>query len=317
MPPLVNLPSLIDDARCYELVRRHRWPEGVRCPSCGGASVARHGRDDTQRHRQRYRCGACDARFDDLTGTVLAGHRPGWAPPAAAGLGAVPLLHGPQPLEPADRPGAGPRRVGRAGHDRGSAARPHRQGAGGGPQGRGRDRRGLRRRRAQGQPGRGRRKGRPGRRRRLGGAPGRGTLAKEKPPILGLVRRGGEVVVRMLADVRQATIRPVIEASVAKGALVHTDEYDVYARLKDWSYGHQTVCHARGEYARDDDGDGCCEVHVNTAEGLWSLLRSWLRPHRGISQEKLPAYLGFFQFVHNARRRGKALLGTLVAALVA
>jgi transposase-like protein len=47
-----------------------------------------------------------------------------------------------------------------------------------------------------------------------------------------------------------------------------------------------------------------------------SLLCSWLRPHRGISQEKLPDYLGFFQFVHNARRRGKALLGVLIAALV-
>ena len=74
MPTLVNLPSLIDDAKCYELVRQHRWPDGVRCPSCGSASVARHGRDDTQPHRQRYRCAACGARFDDLTGTVLAGH---------------------------------------------------------------------------------------------------------------------------------------------------------------------------------------------------------------------------------------------------
>ena len=72
-----------------------------------------------------------------------------------------------------------------------------------------------------------------------------------------------------------------------------------------------------GEYARDEDGDAFCEVHVNTTEGFWSLLRSWLRPHRGISQEKLPAYLGFFQLVHNTRRRGKALLGTLVAGLVA
>src|SRR6185436_16727779 len=26
------------------------------------------------RHRQRYRCKACTGRFDDLTGTVLAGH---------------------------------------------------------------------------------------------------------------------------------------------------------------------------------------------------------------------------------------------------
>jgi hypothetical protein len=91
----------------------------------------------------------------------------------------------------------------------------------------------------------------------------------------------------------------------------------IYARLEDWGYGHKSVCHAWGEYARDDDGDGFCEVHVNTMEGFWSLLRSWLRPHRGISQEKLPIYLGFFQFVHNTRRRGKALLGALVAALVA
>jgi len=31
----------------------------------------------------------------------------------------------------------------------------------------------------------------------------------------------------------------------------------------------------------------------------------------------LPFYLGFFQFVHNTRRRGKALLGVLIAGLVA
>src|SRR5918912_1744453 len=73
-PTLVNLSSLIDDARCVELVRQHRWPEGVRCPRCGGAKIARNGRDEVQPHRQRYRCAACGSRFDDLTGTALAGH---------------------------------------------------------------------------------------------------------------------------------------------------------------------------------------------------------------------------------------------------
>ena len=72
--PLVNLAALIDDAKCFELVRQHRWPDGVRCPTCGSAAVARHGRDDRQPHRQRYRCTACQTRFDDLTGTALAGH---------------------------------------------------------------------------------------------------------------------------------------------------------------------------------------------------------------------------------------------------
>jgi len=110
----------------------------------------------------------------------------------------------------------------------------------------------------------------------------------------------------MLANVKQATIKPIIIARVAAGALINTDEYDIYARLPEWGYGHKSVCHARGEYARDEDGDGFHEVHVNTIEGFWSLLRSWLRPHRGISQEKLPLYLAFFQFTHNARKRGKA-----------
>ena len=91
--------------------------------------------------------------------------------------------------------------------------------------------------------------------------------------------------------------------------MVYTDEYDIYARLRELGYTHRTVCHATGEFARDEDGDGFCEVHVNTVEGFWSLLRSWLRPHRGISQEKLPLYLGSFEFVHNVRKRGKAVLG--------
>ena len=73
-PDLVNLPGLLDDAKCFALVRQHRWPEGVRCPACGSDAVARHGRDDTQPHRQRYRCKRCAGRFDDLSGTVLAGH---------------------------------------------------------------------------------------------------------------------------------------------------------------------------------------------------------------------------------------------------
>ena len=73
-PDLVNLSALIDDAKCFALVRQHRWPEGVCCPACGSGSVVRDGFDETQPQRQRYRCKACAGRFDDLTGTALAGH---------------------------------------------------------------------------------------------------------------------------------------------------------------------------------------------------------------------------------------------------
>ena len=123
---------------------------------------------------------------------------------------------------------------------------------------------------------------------------------------MGRRQRTGEVVIRMLTTVQQATIKPLLRRTIAPGAVVYTAEDDLYARLPAWGYTHQTVCHAAGELARDDDGDGCCEVPVHTMEGFWSVLRSWLRPHRGISPEQLPISLGFFAFVHHVRRRGKA-----------
>jgi transposase-like protein len=159
--------------------------------------------------------------------------------------------------------------------------------------------------------------GRQGHRRRLKGKRGRGTLADDKPPVLGLVQRDGQVAIQMLPNVQQVTIKPVITSIVAVGSKLFTDEYDIYHRLSEWGYEHKSVNHSAGEYARDEDGDGFHEVHVNTLEGFWSLQRSWLRPHRGISQEKLPWYLGFFAFVHNVRRRDKALLHSLLAALLA
>lgn len=159
-------------------------------------------------------------------------------------------------------------------------------------------------------------KGRQGRRRALKGKRGRGTLEAEKPPVLGMIERHGLLVLHMLPNVQISTIEPIIRATVKPGTQTYTDEYNIYGRLEQSGYLHKTVNHSQGEYARDDDGNGFYEVHVNTIEGVWSLLRSWLRPHRGISQEKLPLYLGFFEFVHNTRKRGKSLLQSLVRALV-
>ena len=34
-----------------------------------------------------------------------------------------------------------------------------------------------------------------------------------------------------LANVQQTTMEPVITRAVAKGTLIHTDEYSIYARL--------------------------------------------------------------------------------------
>ena len=71
---MIHIQSLIDDAKCFETVRSLRWPDGVHCPLCDSAVVTKQGRDETQPERQRYLCKSCDRRFDDLTGTIFAGH---------------------------------------------------------------------------------------------------------------------------------------------------------------------------------------------------------------------------------------------------
>jgi hypothetical protein len=83
-----------------------------------------------------------------------------------------------------------------------------------------------------------------------------------------MIQRGGQVVIHMLENVRQVTIQPLIQATIAPGTLVLTDEYDIYCRLTQWGYHHKSVCHSAREYARDEDGDGFHEVHVNTIEAF-------------------------------------------------
>ena len=306
---MCRLNDLLDESKCYEEVRRKRWPYGVRCPCCTSNKINPRGQNHRRQACRRYSCKNCGKRFDDLTGTIFMGRHQ----PLSVWLAYLYLMG----LNLSNRQIA--QELNLAASD-GQAMAEQLRG-------------GIVQRRSKGRMSgvvecdevyvvaghKGRPdqiKGRAPRRRRLQGTPGRGTLEKEKPPIFGMIERGGEVRIVMLENVQQPTIRPLIEATIEPGTVVNTDEYVIYDALPRWGYVRKSVCHSRGEYARDEDGDGFHEVHVNTMEGFWSLLRSWLRPHRGISQEKLPLYLGFFEFVHNVRRRGRALLGSLLDTLL-
>src|SRR3712207_5811009 len=241
-PNLDNLSGLMDDAKCFALVRQHRWPDDARCPACDSNAVIRAGCDDTQRSRQRYRCKTCMGRFDDLTGTVLAGHHQPlriWVLclyfmglnlsnrqiAAELGLDASDVQAMTEQLRRGLMAKAPePTLAGEVEIDEVYVVAGH--------------------------------KGQPGAVAKRGGSAGaadwqprraaarwrRTSRPLEAVPPTGLIQRGGQVVLRMLANVRQTAIKPVIKAAVAKGALVHTDEYSTYARLPAWGYRHKTVC---------------------------------------------------------------------------
>ncbi len=70
----IAIHRLMDDAKCYAMVRDLRWPHGVCCPHCESKHLVKNGHDTSEVCRQRYCCRDCDRCFDDLTNTVFAGH---------------------------------------------------------------------------------------------------------------------------------------------------------------------------------------------------------------------------------------------------
>ena len=60
-------------------------------------------------------------------------------------------------------------------------------------------------------------------------------MEKERPPVFGMMQRGGQVVINLLANVKQKTIEPLIKDTIDPGTLVYTDEYSMYARVQSWA----------------------------------------------------------------------------------
>jgi len=140
-------------------------------------------------------------------------------------------------------------------------------------------------------------------RRRANKRPGLGTMANDRPPVLGVVgRTSGQLRLTVCASTQQATIQLAVERDTLPTATVNTDESGAYNQLAATGRRHATVCHSRHEWARDDDGDGIREVHCNTSEGIWTGLRNFLRPFRGIHKKYLAQYTAMFEWAHNLKR---------------
>jgi len=131
---------------------------------------------------------------------------------------------------------------------------------------------------------------------------GRGTLANDRPPVLGVVGRGsGQIRLTVCANTQQATLQPCVEAATVPTTCLNTDESSAYNHITATGRGHVTVGHSRREFARDADGDGFCEVHCNTMEGIWTGLRNFLRPFRGVHKQYLKDYVAMFAWAHNLK----------------
>ena len=121
---------------------------------------------------------------------------------------------------------------------------------------------------------------------------------KDKQPIFGMVERGGRVITKVTPDAKTTTIFPIVSEYVLPASTVYTDCYTTYDYLGKLpqGYNHQRINHSMGVYVMGD-------VHTNTIEGFWSLLKRGIGGvYHSVSSKHLQSYCNEYSFRYNHRR---------------
>jgi transposase-like protein len=128
---------------------------------------------------------------------------------------------------------------------------------------------------------------------------GHGTYENDRPPVIGTVgRESGHVRLRVAHHTDGATLSAHVHQWTLPTATVYTDGWRGYNGI---DRPHAIVCHSDGEWARDDDMDGFCETHINSIEGVWTTVRNFLRPFRGVHKKFLAGYIAICEFAMNIK----------------
>ena len=127
-------------------------------------------------------------------------------------------------------------------------------------------------------------------------AQGRSTA--KKAPVAGVVKRGGELRLRVVKDTSGSSLQPFLIGNVAFGASLNTDEWMGYNRLGG-IFKHQFINHKSDEYVRGD-------VHTQNIENVWSQLkRSIYGCYHSVSVKHLQAYCDESAFRYNTRKKSE------------
>jgi transposase len=144
-----------------------------------------------------------------------------------------------------------------------------------------------------------------GKRRGLGNR-GRPSEASHYVPVFGMVERKGRVSAKVVRNVKTATLMPHIKKRVLSSAMIYTDEGLSYRPLTKRGYQHKRVHHKQQVYVVGD-------VHTNTIEGFWALLKRGLSGvYHSVSAKHLQSYLDEYTFRYNHRDDDRPMFRTLL-----
>lgn len=124
-----------------------------------------------------------------------------------------------------------------------------------------------------------------------------GRSFKDKTPVIGMVERNGFLVAKVVESTKGKYLTPVITQYVSKDAILYTDEWHGYNKVKNM-YKHDFIDHSVKQYSK---GDVC----TNKIEGFWGIFkRGIIGIYHKTSQKYLNYYVNEFVFRYNVRGCG-------------
>ncbi len=116
-----------------------------------------------------------------------------------------------------------------------------------------------------------------------------------KKTVLGIIERGGKVVLKHVPNAGLFNVRSFISKYVPKNSTIYSDDAPVYKHLRN-NYTHSSVKHFMQKYVKGD-------VHTNTIENFWSVLKRGLYGvYHQVSDKHLSRYLDEFSARFNNRK---------------
>jgi transposase-like protein len=116
-----------------------------------------------------------------------------------------------------------------------------------------------------------------------------------KHAILTLVERHGKARSFHVDGTSFKDLLPILQATIAPGTKVMTDEASQYRKLKKHFPDHETVNHGADEYVRG-------EAHTNTVEDFYSVFKRGMKGiYQHCSDRHLQRYVTEFDFRYNNR----------------
>ena len=135
-----------------------------------------------------------------------------------------------------------------------------------------------------------------GKRKGGSGRPMRGD--KTKTAVVGIVERKGHIKALVADDVKGSTLLGMVHEHILPKTTVFTDEFSAYhgiTHMPNRFYNHKRINHSSKVYVVGN-------IHTNTVEGFWSLLKNGLRGvYHSVGKGYLQSYLNEYSFRYNRR----------------